>query len=440
MKRPERADTTSAGRREQPIRLYCGLVRRPACSVPNLVYIPPHELNFMYCLRTCLAIALLCPALVLAQSDDEQGFVPLFNGRDFTGWVRTNTPESTWSYQDGLIVCTGKPIGELRTEKMYQNFILEVEWRHMVPRGNAGIFLFADDITARGVPFHRGIEVQVLENAYGNTRGYTTHGDIFPIHGAKMVPLNGRGGDRAFPTENRSNPSPEWNHYRITAQDGEVTLAVNGKVVTRGQQCSPRKGYICLESEGGVVHYRNVKIKELPDTPVAEAEIAIANRGYYSIYTGLDLSGWTSDESARAAWVVRDWVLAHDGSTGESHSLVHEPVLEDFGFVIDFKLNQPESHFTLQLLNVAEADAGSGSKPDPISIYTTKNQDEKWLKPGQWYRLEGTVIGSVLTLAIDGHPLEHQHHLQRLNSKRQLTLTATGPQDLANLYLRPVEK
>ena len=41
----------------------------------------------------------------------------------------------------------------------------------MVPGGNAGVFVWADDITSRGVPFHRGIEVQVLENAYGNTRG-----------------------------------------------------------------------------------------------------------------------------------------------------------------------------------------------------------------------------------------------------------------------------
>ena len=97
---------------------------------------------------------------------DEASLQPMFNGRDFSGWVRTNTPAETWSYQDGIVVCSGKPIGEIRTEKMYQNFVMELEWRHMVPRGNAGIFVWADDITSRGVPFHRGIEVQVLENAY----------------------------------------------------------------------------------------------------------------------------------------------------------------------------------------------------------------------------------------------------------------------------------
>ena len=64
-----------------------------------------------------------------------------------------------------MIICSGKPIGELRTDRMYQNFIMEVEWRHMKPRGNAGIFVWADDITARGQPFHRSVDVQFLENA-----------------------------------------------------------------------------------------------------------------------------------------------------------------------------------------------------------------------------------------------------------------------------------
>lgn len=387
----------------------------------------------MNLLRTLIATALLFPSLAFGQ-DDNTDFVPLFNGHDFSGWIRTNTPESTWSYQDGLIVCTGKPIGEIRTEKMYQNFILEVEWRHMVPGGNAGIFLFADDITARGVPFHRGIEVQVLENAYGNTRSHTTHGDIFPIHGAKMVPINGRGGDRAFPTENRSNPSPEWNHYRITANNGEVTLAVNGKVVTQGQQCSPRKGYICLESEGGVVHYRNMRIKELPETPIPAEEIAIANRGYESIYSGLDLLGWRTGDTANHTWHSRDWVLAHDSPAADTHSLVYDKVLGDFGFVIDFKLNQPDSVFALEL-----ASAESAEDHAPILFYTTANQDEKLVIPGQWNRLEGEVIGSELTISLNDQAIERQHTLKNLSTKRHLTVTAGGPIDLANLYLRKVD-
>ena len=249
----------------------------------------------------------------LISEERSSGFKPLFNGENFSGWVPVNTAPSTWLIKDNMLICSGKPIGELRTERMYQNFIMEVEWRHMKPKGNAGIFVWADDITARGQPFHRGIEVQVLENSYGNTRGYTTHGDIFPIHGATMTPVNGRGGSRAFPVENRSRPSPDWNHYRIVCNDGNISLAVNGKVVTKGKNSNPRKGYICIESEGGVVHYRNMIIKELPSTPVKPEQIAIMDRGYRCLYSGVDFSGW----KATNGWRSHDWQFRFHGSKDE---------------------------------------------------------------------------------------------------------------------------
>ena len=61
-----------------------------------------------------------------ARADDADGFVALFNGDTLAGWVRVNTPQSTWRVEDGRLVCSGKPIGEWRTTRMYQNFIMEV--------------------------------------------------------------------------------------------------------------------------------------------------------------------------------------------------------------------------------------------------------------------------------------------------------------------------
>lgn len=125
------------------------------------------------------------------------GFVSLFNGRDLTGWVNVNTAPETWTIKDGVVSCTGAPIGELRTERMYQNFVLELEWRHLRPKGNAGVFVWADALPARGVPFIRGIEVQVLDGREG--AWFTSDGDIFPIHGATITPLNDRGGGPGLP-------------------------------------------------------------------------------------------------------------------------------------------------------------------------------------------------------------------------------------------------
>src|SRR5687767_3938040 len=115
------------------------------------------------------------PFFVRAQEKgDRDGFAPLFNGEDFDGWVNINCAPSTWSVRDGMIHCTGAPIGELRTERMFQNFIFEVEWRHLEPMGNAGVFVWADAIPARGQPFHRAVEVQVLDGREGE--GHTSDG------------------------------------------------------------------------------------------------------------------------------------------------------------------------------------------------------------------------------------------------------------------------
>jgi hypothetical protein len=369
--------------------------------------------------RSPVVLRLLCHSLLTAatlcvtQASAQDAFTPLFNGRDLTGWVLVNTPPETWSISDSMLVCSGRPIGEIRTERMYQNFILEVEWRHMLPGGNAGIFVWADDITARGVPFHRSIEVQVLDHAYGQSRGHTTHGDIFPIHGATMTPMNGRGGSRAFPTEERSKPSPEWNHYRIECRDGSISLAVNGKVVTRGSDASPRKGYICIESEGGVVHYRNLRIQELPETPVTPAQTAIANRGFRSLYNGLNLDGWTASDTSAERWKSNDWKLSYDGTaSGLENSLLRsgQPITNR-GFIVDIL---PKQGCT------AAAIAGCPVPPE-------------LLVPDKWVRLEATVQDGRITLMADGKPTGQP---KAVTADAVFSLQVSGPAEFANLYVR----
>lgn len=374
----------------------------------------------------CSASLFHDPAHVHAEppAGDRVG-VALFNGRNLDGWVLVNTPADTWSIQDGMLVCSGKPTGEIRTERMYQNFELEVEWRHMVPGGNAGIFVWADDITARGVPFHRSVEVQVLDHGYGSGPGHTTHGDIFPIHGATMEPVNGRGGNRAFPSEERALPSPQWNHYRIVCQDGNIQLAVNGKVVTEGRQSNPSKGYICIESEGGVVQYRGLWLRERPDTPVAPERIATQDRGFRSLYSGLDLRGWKPTDQGGAAWKPEDWVLRFDGSvTREASRLESTTDYELSGFVMDFRFGEASRGLELAL-------PGSGKalriQPQDDATFA------KDLQPtGDWNRLEATRVDGQMRLTANGSPT-----LLTIPAGRgRLVIQSEGPVDLANLYVR----
>src|SRR4029453_10786956 len=113
------------------------------------------------------------------------------------GWVNVNCAPRTFTVREQLIVSTGLPTGYMRTEKQYENFVIELEWRHMKPAGNAGLFIWGDGMTAPGTPFARGIEVQILDHAYVEQyekrtgmkgTSFTGHGDVFSIHGATMKP------------------------------------------------------------------------------------------------------------------------------------------------------------------------------------------------------------------------------------------------------------
>ena len=240
---------------------------------------------------------------------------PLFNGKDLTGWVNVNCAPGTFVVKGNEIVTTGTPTGFLRTDRQYENFELDFEWMHVekTKMANSGLFVWGDPLPAVGTPYTRGIEVQVLLN-YKPADGWaTSHGDVFSIHGAKCVPdrPHPKGFERCLPSEDRVKGGGEWNHYKVVADDGTIKLHVNGKEVSGVGKCDPRKGYLALESEGAECHFRNLTIKELPSTNPKPAETAKVWQGHTSLFTGVDLSGWATDEGA---WTAKDGKLVAAGT------------------------------------------------------------------------------------------------------------------------------
>lgn len=198
-------------------------------------------------------------------------FRDLFNGKDLDGWVNVNTDEDTWSVRDGMIICKGLPIGVMRTDRQYENFILHIEWMHLEPGGNSGVFVWSNANPPEGKQLPDGVEVQMLELDWVNLNkrdGKTppiayVHGELFGVGGVETVPDTPRG-RRSKSIENRCKGRGEWNTYDVVCVDGVVKLAVNGKFVNGVSKSSQKKGYICLESEGKEIHFRNIKIMELP--------------------------------------------------------------------------------------------------------------------------------------------------------------------------------
>lgn len=376
-------------------------------------------------MKRMLASALAALAFVGGSAGfaaDADGFVPLFNGRDLTGWVNISCAPETWSVRDGMIVCTGKPIGALRTARQYENFIVEFEWRHRQSGGNSGMFVWASPISAPGVPFLRGIEIQALDHGYAveyerkngkKADWFTVHGDVFPIHGATMKPFGRTNGKRSFPAEERSRPSPEWNHYRIVANGGSLRLHVNGKEVSGGDECHYRKGYLALESEGAPVEFRHLRIKELPSTGATAEMTAPADPGWRPLFNGLDFRGWRTSAATTPAWEILQERIrltpAPATASAETAALWTDAEFGEAEFVVDFQPPPARA----QVAGSSDATAptvllrGRDGRGEPLVLAGAQ--------AGKFSRFVITVRGRVAQITRDG---EH---------RTEITLPAGGP-------------
>lgn len=240
--------------------------------------------------RVCLLFAIgFCatqPILVMAVDDESSLSKACVDGTGL-GWqplaesdfVPVNGAKDTWSWKDGVIHCTGKPTGVMRTKKQYTNFELVTQWKHLQSGGNSGIFVWAPPAALEGLKPGNlpktGIEVQILDHGYAEqyekqsgkkSEWFTTNGDVFPVEKSSMKPFPpiAPKSMRSFPRKNLSRGVDKWNHYYVRCINGEIRLWVNGEEVSGGTDCNPRSGYLCLESEGAPVEFKNLRIRELP--------------------------------------------------------------------------------------------------------------------------------------------------------------------------------
>lgn len=209
-----------------------------------------------------------------------QEWKDLFNGKDLTGWVNVNTDPDTWYVKDGMLICGGNPIGVMRSDRQYENFLLHVEWRHMEAGGNSGVFIWSGAVPGKN-RLPDGVEVQMLELDWVNQHirdgvkppiAYV-HGELFGVGGVETDPDNPRG-TRSKSIENRALGRGQWNTYDVVAVDGVVKLSVNGKFVNGVRHSTQKKGYLCMESEGAEIHFRNIRILELPPGVTSPDQIA----------------------------------------------------------------------------------------------------------------------------------------------------------------------
>lgn len=215
-------------------------------------------------------------AVVRASIDDDgPGWVSL-GQEDF---AKVNSDDSTWSWNDGVLHCTGEPLSVIRTAEKFKNVEIVVEWMHEKPAGNSGLFVWVtpesiETLTESGAPgLPNGIEVQMLDHAFTEmmkakgrtTDWFGTNGDVFAV-GVELEPFPplSPDGSRSFPRKHLCNGAGTWNHYYVRAINGELRLWVNGEEVSGGTNAKPAQGYLCLESEGSPIQFRKIRVRRLP--------------------------------------------------------------------------------------------------------------------------------------------------------------------------------
>lgn len=218
--------------------------------------------------------ALLTPNFLLA---DEAEPVQLFNGKDLTGWhsdvpAADKNPDIKPSFiaRDGKLVSLGKPGGHLITDKVHENFRLELEYRFAKEPGNCGVLVYASTPRELYGMFPKSIEVQMHhQNA----------GDFWCIgENIEVVDMDARrpkGKDQKFGgtekdarrilnlTDGSEKPVGEWNKMVIECQGNDLKVWVNGDMVNHGTNCTASKGQIALQAEGVEVEFKGLVLTPL---------------------------------------------------------------------------------------------------------------------------------------------------------------------------------
>lgn len=189
--------------------------------------------------------------------------ITLWNGRDFSGWKlvvadKNVDVDDVWSVRKGVVYCIGKPNGYMRTKARYSNYRLHVEWRWPENPTNSGVFLHAG---GKDKVWPRTIECQLKAGSAGdfvliNGPGITVDGENKQNTEKQFVGI-------AKKQQSTEKPAGEWNTYDIHCEGGSIRCFVNGILQNVGTDATDTSGWICLQSEGGPIEFRNIYIEPL---------------------------------------------------------------------------------------------------------------------------------------------------------------------------------
>ncbi|MDB5349433.1 MAG: hypothetical protein JWN86_680 [Planctomycetota bacterium] len=215
-----------------------------------------------------LAIALvLMPFTIPDQADTKP--VVLFNGKDLSGWTTyiphkdksdpKTDPRGVFQVENGAIHISGEEFGCLTTEREFENYRLQVDFKwgdkRYPPRETAkrdsGILVHC---VGPDKVWTKSIECQIQEGDCG---------DFWLVSGTEITIDGTREKSMRKKSRDAEKPTGQWNTVEVICEGGKITNIVNGVVVNEGTDASVTRGRILLQSEGAEVYFRNVKLTPL---------------------------------------------------------------------------------------------------------------------------------------------------------------------------------
>lgn len=330
-----------------------------------------------------------------APADALEGFTPLFNGSDLTGWKGlVGNPKSRaamsakelndaqaeadvdmrehWKVVDGTLEFDGKG-KSLCTSKDYSDFELYVDWK-ILKGGDSGIYL-------RGSP-----QVQIWDTEFGD---YFRHG----AENGSGALWNNKDNPR-FPLVKADKPVGQWNTLYIRMIGERVTIKLNGQLVAdnvvmenvweRSLPIYPR-GQIELQNHGNTLYFREIFIREIPASEANESLAALgAGDGFDPVFNGNDFAGWTG--ALENYEIIDGSIVCQEGKGG---TIFTTKEYADFVARMEFKLPTGGNN------GVAIRYAGEGPPHlDGLELQVLDSEDPKYanLDPRQYH---GSVYGLV---------------------------------------------
>jgi hypothetical protein len=334
-------------------------------------------------------------AVAAAPAASEEGFVPLFNGKDFSGWHKEGG-QATYEIDGDQIV--GKvgpgPNTFLCTDKLYGDFIFKCELKLDIP-GNSGI-QFRSEINDKGKVFGYQMEVDPSDRKWaGGIYDESRRGWLYPLTGHPEA-------QAAFKVD-------DWNEYVIEARGPHLKTFVNGVPCADLLDAMTLEGLIALQvhsGKEGQIRWRNIRIKDLGKTE------------WTSLFDGDDLAGWK--KSGGGDWKVADGAIVGTATKDEKRHgfLVSEKAYSDFAVRVVYQANAGNSGVFLRFPNFEAGDLALQAEIDPEKdagglyesgqggrgwVVQPKPEDaKKWYKPGTWNEMTVIAIGDRVVVQVNG--------------------------------------